>query len=150
MTLAEKANLTIPADDFAGCSGFSGSVPRLSFPGLCLNDGPSGLRVANTGNISGFPAQIAIGASWNRTLSYWRAKQMGVEFRAKGVNVALGPVVGPLGRIAKGGRNWEGFSNDPYLAGQLVGPAVEGLQESVVACVKHFIGNEQVRTAQRR
>jgi beta-glucosidase len=70
---------------------------------------------------------------------------MGKEFRAKGVNVALGPVVGPLGRIAKGGRNWEGFSNDPFLAGQLVGPAVTGLQESVIACVKHFIGNEQVR-----
>jgi beta-glucosidase len=60
------------------------------------------------------------------------------------VNVALGPVVGPLGRVVKGGRNWEGFSNDPYLAGALVDPAVRGLQQSVVACVKHFIANEQV------
>ncbi|EGP87289.1 putative beta-glucosidase [Zymoseptoria tritici IPO323] len=143
MTVEEKVNLTIPAYDFAGCSGFSGSVPRLGFPGVCLNDGPSGVRAGNTNHTSGFPAQIAIGASWNRTLSYWRSKQMGVEYRAKGVNVALGPVVGPLGRVAKGGRNWEGFTNDAYLAGQLVGPAVEGLQESVVACVKHFIGNEQ-------
>lgn len=59
------------------------------------------------------------------------------------MNVALGPVVGPLGRIAEGGRNWEGFSNDPYLSGSLVHETIRGMQESVIACVKHFIGNEQ-------
>jgi beta-glucosidase len=69
---------------------------------------------------------------------------MGSEFKIKGVNVALGPVVGPLGRIAEGGRNWEGFSNDPYLAGALASETVHGIQENGVACsVKHFIGNEQ-------
>jgi len=45
---------------------------------------------------------------------------MGEEFKNKGVSVALGPVVGPLGKVARGGRNWEGFSNDPYLSGNLV------------------------------
>lgn len=59
------------------------------------------------------------------------------------MSVALGPVVGPLGRIAKGGRNWEGFSNDPYLSGSLTFETVRGLQENVISCVKHFIGNEQ-------
>lgn len=69
---------------------------------------------------------------------------MGSEFRAKGVNIALGPVVGPLGRIAEGGRNWEGFSNDPYLCGALAGETVKGIQENgVMTSVKHFIGNEQ-------
>jgi beta-glucosidase len=68
---------------------------------------------------------------------------MGREFKDKGVNVVLGPVIGPLGRIAEGGRNWEGFSNDPYLSGELVRETVSGLQESVIACVKHFILNEQ-------
>lgn len=57
--------------------------------------------------------------------------------------MALGPVVGPLGKLALGGRNWEGFSNDPYLAGQLAYESVRGLQENVIACIKHFIGNEQ-------
>ena len=53
-------------------------------------------------------------------------------------------VVGPLGRIALGGRNWEGFGNDPYHAGVLAGLAVHGIQDQgVVACTKHFIGNEQ-------
>lgn len=46
--------------------------------------------------------------SWNTKLSYDRAFQMGGEFRRKGVHVALGPVVGPLGRVAEGGRSWEG------------------------------------------
>ena len=56
------------------------------------------------------------GHSWNKALARQRAQYLGGEFRAKGVHVALGPVVGPLGRVAKGGRNWEGFSNDPYDA----------------------------------
>jgi beta-glucosidase len=54
---------------------------------------------------------------------------MGGEFRTKGANVALGPVVGPLGRVAQGGRNWEGFSNDPYLCGSLAFETVRGIQE---------------------
>ena len=56
---------------------------------------------------------------------------MGAEFRAKGVNMARGPVAGPIGRVATGGRNWEGMSNDPYLAGQLVYQTITGLQENV-------------------
>lgn len=44
----------------------------------------------------------------------------------------LGPVVGPLGRVATGGRNWEGFSNDPYLAGALAAETVKGVQEQGV------------------
>lgn len=68
---------------------------------------------------------------------------MGREFKDKGANVVLGPVIGPLGKVAKGGRNWEGFSNDPYLSGELVYETVLGIQESVIACVKHFIMNEQ-------
>lgn len=62
---------------------------------------------------------------------------MGSEFRLKGVNVALGPVVGPLGRVVEGGRNWEGFSNDPYLAGSLVFETVIGIQANgVIASTK--------------
>jgi len=52
-------------------------------------------------------------------------------------------VVGPLGRVATGGRNWEGASNDPYLAGVLGAASVTGLQQNVIACTKHFIANEQ-------
>lgn len=96
-----------------------------------------------TGLVNAYPPQIHLGASWNRSLIYDIGSFMGAEFKAKGVNVALGPVVGPIGRIAKGGRNWEGFTNDPYLAGQLVSRSVKGLQRTVIACVKHLVGNEQ-------
>lgn len=54
---------------------------------------------------------------------------MGGEFRTKGVNVLLGPVVGPIGRVVRGGRNWEGFSSDPYLSGILVASTVSGVQD---------------------
>ncbi|KAJ4005979.1 glycoside hydrolase 3 [Fusarium irregulare] len=69
---------------------------------------------------------------------------MGKEFKAKGVNVLLGPNVGPLGRTPLGGRNWEGFSVDPYLTGKLSAESIIGHQEAgVIANVKHFIANEQ-------
>lgn len=69
---------------------------------------------------------------------------MGEEFKAKGSNIALGPVVGPLGRSPFGGRNWEGFSPDAYLSGELVSETVQGMQAAgVQACTKHFILNEQ-------
>lgn len=62
---------------------------------------------------------------------------MAAEFKKKGVNVLLGPVVGPLGRIALGGRNWEGFSSDPYLAGSLAYKSIEGIQsQGVIASTK--------------
>jgi beta-glucosidase len=141
LTLEEKASLSLGSSTTNGCSGFIGPVAHANFPGLCLNDAESGVR--NGQLVSGYPAQIHVGASWNRALAYDRAHYIGREFKAKGINMALGPVVGPLGRIAKGGRNWEGFSNDPYLAGSLVYPTIVGIQESVIACVKHFIANEQ-------
>lgn len=56
----------------------------------------------------------------------------------------LGPVAGPLGRNALGGRNWEGFSPDPYLTGSLFGLTIEGVQsQGVQATAKHLVGNEQ-------
>lgn len=68
---------------------------------------------------------------------------MGLEFRVKGINVALGPAIGGLGRVALGGRNWESFSNDPYLAGQLGAESVKGIQKAgVIASTKHLIANE--------
>lgn len=69
---------------------------------------------------------------------------MGEEHRDKGVDVQLGPVAGPLGRSPDGGRNWEGFSPDPVLTGAMMAETIKGMQDAgVIACAKHFIGNEQ-------
>ena len=110
MTLEEKANITVGYTPDTGCSGVTGSVTRLNWPGICLSDAGNGVR--NTDLVNGWPSGIHVGASWNRNLAYQRALQMGGEFKTKGVHVALGPVVGPLGRVSESGRNWEGFSND--------------------------------------
>jgi beta-glucosidase len=85
-----------------------------------------------------------VAATWNRDLAYQRGQAMGSEHRGKGVDVQLGPVAGPLGRTPEGGRNWEGFSPDPVLTGNMMGKTIEGIQDAgVIACAKHYIGNEQ-------
>jgi beta-glucosidase len=77
-------------------------------------------------------------------LFYERARAIGREARGKGVNVLLGPCIGPLGRTPLGGRNWEGFGSDPYLQGIAGGLSVKGIQdEGVIATAKHYVANEQ-------
>ncbi|EEY17921.1 beta-glucosidase [Verticillium alfalfae VaMs.102] len=85
-----------------------------------------------------------MGATWDKDLIYRRAVALGKEFRGKGVNVWLGPSVGPLGRKPKGGRNWEGFGSDPVLQAKAGALSIKGVQEQgVIATIKHLIGNEQ-------
>jgi hypothetical protein len=77
-------------------------------------------------------AGVTIAATWDRALFYQRGLDMGTEHKLKGVDVQLGPVVGPLGRAPEAGRNWEGFSPDPVLAGIAVGETVKGIQAAGV------------------
>lgn len=143
LTLLEKVNLTTGTGWMSeACVGTVGSIPRLGFPSLCMQDSPLGVRFADY--VSAFPAGGTIAASWDRGEFYRRGYQMGQEHRAKGVDVQLAPVVGPLGRNPKGGRNWEGFSPDPVLSGIAVAESVRGIQDAgVIACTKHYIMNEQ-------
>ncbi|KAH9922142.1 beta-glucosidase [Amylocystis lapponica] len=68
-----------------------------------------------------------------------RGLYMGEEFRGKGVHVALGPMMN-MGRVAQGGRNWEGFGVDPFLAGEAAYETVLGMQQGgVQACAKHYM-----------
>jgi beta-glucosidase-like glycosyl hydrolase len=65
---------------------------------------------------------------------------MGKEQKGKGVNVALGPMMN-MGRVAQGGRNWEGFGGDPFLTGEAAYETILGLQEGgIIACAKHLVG----------
>jgi len=143
LTLLEKVNLTTGTGWMSdACVGNVGSIPRLGFPGLCMQDSPLGIRFADY--VSAFPAGGTIAASWDRGEFYRRGYQMGTEHRKKGIDVQLGPVIGPLGRNPKGGRNWEGFSPDPVLSGIAVAETIKGIQAAgVVACTKHYIMNEQ-------
>ncbi|KAI8966260.1 glycoside hydrolase family 3 protein [Daldinia sp. FL1419] len=143
MTLEEKVNLTrgFTVGDNV-CAGNTGTVPRLEWPGMCLHDAGNGVRATDL--VNSYPSAIHVGASWDRNLTYQRAYYIGYEFKAKGINVLLGPNAGPLGRTPLGGRNWEGFSVDPYLSGQLNAETIIGHQDAgVIANIKHFIANEQ-------
>ncbi|OJJ54624.1 hypothetical protein ASPSYDRAFT_81595 [Aspergillus sydowii CBS 593.65] len=138
----EKVNLTAGVSSNTGCSGTIQGIDRLGFPGICMSDAGNGLR--GTDYVNAWSSGISVGASWNRDLAKDRAVYMGKEYRKKGVNMILGPVVGPLGRVALGGRNWEGYAADPYLSGILVAESVKGLQsQNVATSLKHYIANEQ-------
>lgn len=72
---------------------------------------------------------------------YARGDGLGAEFRGKGINVILGPAMGPVGRMPAGGRNWEGFGSDPYLQGVGAALTIHGIQDNgVIATAKHYIG----------
>ncbi|KAF5862200.1 hypothetical protein ETB97_011905 [Aspergillus alliaceus] len=142
LTPEEKVNLTAGVNADNSCSGNIPPIPRLNFPGLCVSDAGNGLR--GTDHVSAWSSGIHAGASWNKALAHDRGLHMGREFHKKGVNVLLGPVVGPLGRVAEGGRNWEGFSTDPYHSGLLVYETIRGIQAAGVGTsTKHYIANEQ-------
>ncbi|KAF2227237.1 putative beta-glucosidase [Elsinoe ampelina] len=143
MTLVEKVNITTGIGWMMGpCVGNTGPVPRLKFPSLCLQDGPLGLRF--TDYTSAFPAGITVGATWNRTAMYERGRAHAKEAKAKGINVILGPSMGPLGKFPAGGRNFEGFGSDPVLQGVGAEMTIRGIQsQGVIATAKHYIANEQ-------
>jgi len=71
MTNDEKNNITYGQDSTTGCSGVSGTVPRLGFPGLCLQDSGNGVRAQD--GVNGYPSGIHVGAAWNEDLAYQRA-----------------------------------------------------------------------------
>ncbi|KAI1765702.1 glycoside hydrolase family 3 protein [Hypoxylon sp. FL1150] len=143
LTLAEKVNLTTGVGwQGEQCVGQVGSIPRLGFRSLCMQDSPLGIRFADY--VSAFSSGQTVAATFDRDLIYRRGKAMGEENKIKGVDVLLGPVAGPIGRVAEGGRNWEGFSPDPYLTGVAIAETIKGIQDAgVIACAKHYIGNEQ-------
>ncbi|KAH9222839.1 putative beta-glucosidase A [Leptodontidium sp. 2 PMI_412] len=143
LTLLEKVNLTTGVGwEGEQCVGQVGSIPRLGLRSLCMQDAPVGLRFTDYNSV--FSSGQTVAATFDRGLFYARGHAMGEEHKAKGVTVQLGPVAGPLGRAPEGGRNWEGFSPDPYLTGIAIAETVKGTQDAgIIACAKHFIANEQ-------
>ncbi|KAI9453291.1 beta-glucosidase [Russula earlei] len=139
-SLQKKVNITTGVGWANGrCVG---NIPPIGdFPGLCLEDSPLGVRFADFA--TAFPAPINAASTWKRSLIRARGIAMGKEHVGKGVNIALGPMMN-IGRIAQGGRNWEGFGADPFLAGIGAYETILGMQSAgVQACAKHYINNEQ-------
>ncbi|SPQ24051.1 ed46bc10-0f3a-4e3b-8518-df63bc09512c [Thermothielavioides terrestris] len=124
------------------CVGNTPAIGSVGYPELCLQDGPLGVRYG-TGTTA-FTPGIQAASTWDVELIRQRGEYLGAEAKGCGVHVLLGPVAGPLGKNPTGGRNWEGFGVDPYLAGIAMAETIEGMQSSgVQACAKHYIANEQ-------
>ncbi len=114
--------------------------PRLGIPALKMSDGPAGVR---WGKSTAFPAPIALAATWNPDLVKKVGRAMAEELMAKGRNVLLAPCVN-IYRLPVGGRNFESYGEDPFLAGEIASGFIKGVQsQGVIACVKHYTANNQ-------
>lgn len=114
---------------YGRCVGNIQPIASHNFTGLCLQDSPLGVRFAD--RVSAFPAGVNVASTFDKDLMYARGYAMGSEFKAKGVNVALGPSI-DMARNAAGGRNWEAFGGDPYLTGWAAEMTIRGMQDAGV------------------
>lgn len=148
LTLEEKAGL---------CSGLdfwhTKAVERLGIPSIMLTDGPHGLRkqngasdhlgLSNSVPSTCFPAAAGMASTWNRELIEKVGVALGEECQAEGVSILLGPGAN-IKRSPLCGRNFEYFSEDPYLSSELVTSHVKGVQsQGVGTSLKHFAANNQ-------
>ena len=151
MTLDEKIAMVHAQSKFS-----SPGVPRLGIPEVWCTDGPHGIRAEvlwdewdqagwTSDSITAFPALSGLAATWDRELSRLYGKSIGEEARYRNKTVLLGPGVN-IYRFPLNGRNFEYMGEDPYLAGEMVVPYVEGVQSNGVAvCVKHYaLNNSEV------
>ena len=148
LTLEEKATL------LQGSTAWTTSpVPRVLLKSIFLSDGPHGLRKqAGDADHLGlnesvpatcFPTAATMANSWDPTLGREIGRALGREAAANDVHVVLGPGLN-IKRSPLCGRNFEYFSEDPYLAGKMAAAYIQGIQENgTAACPKHFAGNSQ-------
>ena len=160
MTLEEKAHLLVGGDNFGadgkkivyvpGAAGTTHAIDRLGIPAVVLTDGPAGGHISSrrkgvdgTFFGTGFPVGVALASSWNTDLVESVGKAIGNEAREYGCDVLLAPAMN-IHRTPLCGRNFEYYSEDPVLAGQIAAAYVRGVQrEGVGTSVKHFSANCQ-------
>jgi Beta-glucosidase-related glycosidases len=149
LTLEEKAWLISGGGDF----WHTREIPRLGIPALTLQDGPHGLRrvipkSGQTGLEESFPATSypslsAVACSFDRDLVFELGQALGTEAKAAGVDVLLAPGVN-IKRHPLCGRNFEYFSEDPLVAGELASAYISGVQsQGTAVSLKHFAANNQ-------
>jgi len=136
MTLEEKL------DYIGGYKGFYiRPIQRLGLPEIKLTDGPVGTH--KDGRAVAYPASILSAATWDTSLITRLGKELGRDSKARGVHILLAPGVNIV-RAPMSGRNFEYFSEDPFLNSRIGVSYIKGLQgENVVATVKHYAANNQ-------
>ncbi len=149
LTLQEKIDMIHGAGLFK-----TGGVDRLGIPSVKMSDGPMGVRFEfhndswgraghNDDYITYCPSNSAIASTWSRKLARKAGAVLGEEARGRGKDVILAPGIN-IKRTPLCGRNFEYFSEDPYLISEMAVPVIKGIQSADVgACVKHFALNSQ-------
>ncbi|QNQ08887.1 beta-glucosidase [Sphingomonas alpina] len=138
LTLEEKVSL------MAGATGMTGqAVPRLGIPEVKMTDGPTGVRSPEGRPATVFPVGVAIAATWNPALAQQVGGAIAEEARGYGASVLLAPTVNIV-RTPRWGRNFETYSEDPWLTTQIALGYVRGVQDKHVGVsIKHFAANNQ-------
>ncbi|PZC98022.1 BglX, Beta-glucosidase-related glycosidase [Pyrenophora tritici-repentis] len=141
LTLEEQISLLAGADFWR-----SVSIPEKGIPSIKTSDGPNGARgefFTNGTPAALFPCGISMASTWDLDMIEEIGRHLGEETKARGAQVLLAPTV-CMHRSPLGGRNFESYSEDPFLTGKLAASYVRGLQsKGVAATIKHFLGNEQ-------
>jgi beta-glucosidase len=138
LTLKEKVSLMSGANFWN-----SKAIDRLGIPSFHVTDGPNGVRSNNSEATTLFPTGVAMAATWNPSLIQDVGVAIGKEARAQGAQVLLGPNLN-IQRTPLAGRNFEAYSEDPYLTGAIGVGFVLGVQsENIGTSPKHFIANNQ-------
>ena len=117
------------------------AIDRLGLPAVRMADGPQGVR--NNTRSTLYPSGVAAAATWDTELIEQMGVSLGKDSRARGVHILLGPGAN-IYRSPLCGRNFEYFGEDPFLAGEIATAYIKGVQSmGVMACIKHFAGNNQ-------
>ncbi len=140
MTIEEKALLLTGA-----ASMQTVEIERLGIPSKTFADGPHGVRKAGTDDCIMFPSLSTAAATWDKTLMYDMGEALADDCIAHGIDTILGPGVN-IKRTPVCGRNFEYFSEDPVLSGEMGAAYINGVQsKGVGTCLKHFAMNNQER-----
>ena len=170
MTLEEKATLVVGtsrqgsvggnavgngilgahANQVPGAAGTTQAIERLGIPASVLTDGPAGVRISptrpndtNTYYCTGFPVGTALACTWNQELVEQVGQSIGNEVLEYGCDVLLAPGMN-IHRSPLCGRNFEYYSEDPFVTGKIAAAYVRGIQsQGVGTSIKHYAGNSQ-------
>lgn len=170
MTLEEKAKLVVgngfhmpgmkppggpvvgeTQDKVPGAAGTTFAIPRLGIPSIVVSDGPAGVRIdpirngdsSKTFYATAWPVGTLLASSWDTALVRKVGAAFGSEVHEYGIDIILGPALN-IHRNPLGGRNFEYYSEDPVVAGNITAALVKGMQSNGVGTsIKHFAANNQ-------